>query len=115
ISQQTLLLYRASVAGNNEMHLRRLTVASATEPATLATDASLNTTGVQSALCADPLNGGWVAAWTLPADGQIVHQSIGPDGGLRATDSVVSAGTEGIALVCERPQPVLVLEFDEAA
>ncbi|MCP4212237.1 MAG: hypothetical protein GY764_12270 [Halieaceae bacterium] len=114
ISQQALLLYRADVSGNAQLQARRLNVASVSAPIVLETDALLNSNGVKTALCEDPKNGGWVAAWALPGQDLIATQAVGPNGSLRgATEYVTSAADSGIALACSTPRPVMDLEFEE--
>ncbi|MDX1417341.1 MAG: hypothetical protein R3293_24255, partial [Candidatus Promineifilaceae bacterium] len=73
ISRQALLLYRDA---NARLQARRLT-AGISDPLEINQKAGddLSGNGVQTALCADTKNGGWVAAWSSPNDNLTYYQA----------------------------------------
>ncbi|MCB0157830.1 MAG: hypothetical protein KDD83_06845, partial [Caldilineaceae bacterium] len=112
VSLQSLLLYRGA---DNHFYAGQLNAADAFTLLALDTTNDFSTAGVQTALCADPKNGGWVAAWALPGDGIVNYQAVGPDGTLRGERQQVSQpATSGLALACSTARPVVDLDFEEA-
>ncbi len=73
-----------------------------------------------AAVCADPINGGWVVAWTK--DGVFAEttthlQAIAPDGSLRGPEGTIdsSVNNAGVGIACQVPRPLLDIEFDEGS
>ncbi|MCP4167230.1 MAG: hypothetical protein GY759_15275 [Chloroflexi bacterium] len=66
-------------------------------------------------LCADPKNGGWLAAWPKENSKVINYQAIGPSGSVRgAVHTIATTSDEPfLALACEYPRPILELHFEE--
>ncbi|MDX1413779.1 MAG: LamG-like jellyroll fold domain-containing protein [Candidatus Promineifilaceae bacterium] len=116
LSQQALLLFRAEVAGKAQLHGQRLDANGESAAVVLATDSALGQDGTSTAVCVDPKNGGWVAAWALPGQNQVNYQALSQDGSLRGgTETISSSGSQGIALACTWPTPTAEFDFDEDA
>ncbi len=116
LSRQSLLIYRDEVNGNAQLHARRLVGNASYQDTVLATDDLLNNAGVVTALCADPKNGGWVAAWALPGENKVTYQAISQDGSLRGfPQKSTLSSVAGLTLACLTTQPVLDLQFEEDA
>ena len=112
VSLQSLLIYRSA---DNHLYAGRLNAAGAFAPLALDTGSNFNMANVQTALCADPINGGWVAAWARPGATTVDYQAVGPDGTLRGTRQTIDqSDTAGLDLACSVARPIVDLEFEEA-
>jgi hypothetical protein len=80
----------------------------------LATFANI-TDPVDLSVSADPINGGWVVAWTQGAGTEIAYQAVGMDGGLRGNRQLVESGgnTAALDVACALPRPSVQLLFAE--
>jgi subtilisin-like proprotein convertase family protein len=70
-----------------------------------------------SALSNDPVNGGWVVAWSEQGGAPIHYQAVGMNGGLRGNRQSEQPGrnTNSLDVTCAEPRPAALYYFDEAA
>ncbi|MCL5998459.1 MAG: hypothetical protein M1546_20755, partial [Chloroflexi bacterium] len=71
----------------------------------------------QVAVDDDPVNGGWVVAWSPNGARPIYYQAVGMDGGLRGRQQSIEPGgqTYQLNLAATAPRPAALFHFDEAA
>ncbi len=113
LSRQVLLLYQGTDA---QLYAGRLNDDGSFAPLSLDSSTIYDQIGARTALCADPKNSGWIAAWSPPSSAEILYQAVGPDGTLRGPQQTLTGNTAtGIALSCDSVRPLLDLEFDEEA
>ncbi|MFZ0547184.1 MAG: LamG-like jellyroll fold domain-containing protein, partial [Candidatus Promineifilaceae bacterium] len=127
LSNQALVLYRdmdddVYNAYAYYMSIRRLTADGSSEEIYLDTVDQYSHSYADTAVCADPQNGGWIVVWSkneygAPGDLNIHYQAIGPDGSLRGSEQLVSTtdADSAVAIACRSPHPLLDLEFEETA
>lgn len=115
LSHRSLAVYRRLDGSDHLLRGHILAGGHAGDEINLTTFAKI-TDPVGLSVSADPINGGWVVAWTQGEGTEIAYQAVGMDGGLRGNRQVVNpAGdsTTALDVACARPRPSAQLLFDE--
>ncbi|MCA9875491.1 MAG: hypothetical protein KC441_17595, partial [Anaerolineales bacterium] len=121
LSQQALVIHRGASQALGDYYLSATRFSIAGDSPVINLDTVYNYEA-NAAVCADPLNGGWILVWSShlfsgTTDSQVIYQAVAPDGSLRDSEQVYNGSTDlpPLAIACRAPQPLVDLEFEENA